>query len=196
MSATETQSGRNVKMIDGVKHVEMKCVAGDHLWFRKSQRGKPPTNCPEHTTTVTPTPKAATPKATVDTSNLPAEVQASMAQAEALLAAKAKKDMEQVEDKKNQPKSTAQLEAEREAERQRIAKKAAAELASIDTQIEEAQKDADAKSEANLAAMDAVNEKKPETMRKQDATFKMALHACADVRKLRQRKAELEKVAA
>lgn len=175
----EMQGGREVKMIDGVKHVKMACKAG-HDWWRVSQKGKPPHWCDEHKPAA-PAPKPRAPKAEVP----------------AAVTDKRDKDLAQVEgdkeDKKNTPKTTAELEAEREAEKARERRKAEQELADIDTAIEAAQKEADEKSDANLKAMDAVNDRDPRTLSKQQSTYALALHACAELRRLERRKADLLK---
>jgi hypothetical protein len=190
----ETQGGREVSIIDGVKHVKMACKAG-HDWWRVSQKGKPPHWCAEHMP-AKPAPKPRVKAVTAEGKvNGPASKRTPNSEIEAQIAEKEAKDMAQAtgEDKKNAPKSIAELEAEREAQLARERRKAEQELADIDTAIEAAQKEADEKSEANLAAMDKVNDRDPKTLSKQQSTYALALHACADLRRLERRKADLLK---
>lgn len=48
---TEDANGVRRCVIDGEKHVEVECAKG-HNWWRKSQRGRRPEFCPEHTEQV------------------------------------------------------------------------------------------------------------------------------------------------
>lgn len=181
------QSGREVSFIDGVKHVKMACKAG-HDWWRVSQKGKPPHWCDEHKPVVA----EPTVKAKMRAHNEAVQVLGTTVEVPTSLAEKRKADMAEVEG----PKPIKQLEAEREAELARERAKAEKELANIDTLIIVADGIAETKCAANLKAMDAISDKKPETLRAQDSTYRQALRACAEVSRLKARKASLEQAAA
>lgn len=182
-------SNRPTRIKNGVKQVQMICKHENHTWWRDSQRGKPPHWCPDHKPAVESIVRS------LDNSR-PARVEAAMKTAGLDIAEKAAKDLKQAGDPEVHVKTTKELEAEREAEKARERAKAVARLANIDNLIVEADAKAETACEANLKALDAVNERKPETLKAQERTYGTAISACNHARRLREDKRKLEQVAA